>query len=234
LAYPPLGFQTRIWKGIDVKVVTMLSQKGGTGKTTLSLHLAAAAEIAGYTALVIDLDKQGSATDWKEDRAAERPLVVPGLAKRLKKALASAAEQGIDLAFIDTAAQTSDDAMLAVDEADLVLIPTRPLIFDLRAIATNVRMVRLAAKPAYVVFNQARIGASRLIEDAIASVVEHDVKVCPVTIEHRAAIAHALTADLVVQEFDPDSPASHQMGELFAWLSTTISELGSPIRANVA
>ncbi|MGC8733373.1 MAG: hypothetical protein ACP5RC_14105, partial [Halothiobacillaceae bacterium] len=170
---------------------------------------------------VIDpgIDRTGGADDQKQSA----PIVIPGIAKRLKKALASAADQGIDLALIDTAAQTSDDAMLAIDEADLVLIPTRPLIFDLRAITTNVRMVRLAAKPAFVVFNQVRVGAVRLIEDAIASVEENEVKVCPVAIEYRAAIAHALTADQVVQEFDPDSPASQQMADLFAWLD---KELG--------
>ncbi|MDD2878563.1 MAG: AAA family ATPase [Acidiphilium sp.] len=217
-----------------MKIVTMLSQKGGTGKTTLALHLAAAAELAGYTALVIDLDKQGSATDWKEERTAERPIVVPGIAKRLKKALASAAEQGIEIALIDTAAQTSDDAMLAIDEADVVLIPTRPLIFDLRAITTNVRMVRLADKPAYVVFNQVRVGAVRLIEEVVGSVEETGVKVCPVAIEHRAAIAHALTADLVVQEYDPESPAAQQMADLFGWLVTALDGIRAPATAGAA
>jgi chromosome partitioning protein len=57
--------------------VAMLSQKGGTGKTTLSLHLAVAAEKAGQSAVVIDLDPQASSAEWKDSRKGDTPVVVP-------------------------------------------------------------------------------------------------------------------------------------------------------------
>ena len=59
-----------------MKTVAILSQKGGTGKTTLSLHLAVAAEQAGKAAVVIDLDPQASAMAWKDIRKADTPEVV--------------------------------------------------------------------------------------------------------------------------------------------------------------
>ena len=52
-----------------MKTVAILSQKGGAGKTTLALHLAAAAESAGLPSVVIDLDPQASAAGWKDSRA---------------------------------------------------------------------------------------------------------------------------------------------------------------------
>ena len=57
-----------------MKTVALLSQKGGTGKTTLSLHLAVAAQLAGKDAVVIDLDPQASAAGWKDSRAVSRRL----------------------------------------------------------------------------------------------------------------------------------------------------------------
>ena len=54
--------------------VAILSQKGGTGKTTLALHLAVAAEKAGQLAAVVDLDPQASAAGWKDSRQAELRL----------------------------------------------------------------------------------------------------------------------------------------------------------------
>ncbi len=60
-----------------MKTVAIASQKGGTGKTTTAVHLATAATLAGYHAVVIDLDPQGSAATWGDDRgeAAPRKLI---------------------------------------------------------------------------------------------------------------------------------------------------------------
>ncbi len=67
--------------------VAVLSQKGGTGKTTMVLHLAVAAEKAGRLAAVIDLDPQASAAGWKDSRKAETPVVVSVPSARLPQAL---------------------------------------------------------------------------------------------------------------------------------------------------
>jgi len=68
-------------------IVSMLSQKGGTGKTTLSLHLAVASERAGQRAVVIDLDPQASSAEWKDSRAGDTPVVVPIPSSRLPHAV---------------------------------------------------------------------------------------------------------------------------------------------------
>jgi chromosome partitioning protein len=68
---------------MTMKTVAIASQKGGTGKTTTAVHLATAATIAGYHAVVIDLDPQGSAATWGDDRGEAAPEVVSGQASRL-------------------------------------------------------------------------------------------------------------------------------------------------------
>ena len=51
-----------------MKTLAVLSRKGGTGKTTLAIHLAVAAENAGHTVVLIDLDPQASAAKWDDQR----------------------------------------------------------------------------------------------------------------------------------------------------------------------
>ena len=120
-------------------VVALLSQKGGTGKTTLSLHLAVAAERAGHVAAVIDLDPQASAAGWKDSRPGETPVVVPIPASRLSQALDLARSAEAEIVFLDTAPHSSDVALAAAEAADIVLIPCRAGILDLRAIGATAK-----------------------------------------------------------------------------------------------
>ncbi len=136
-----------------MRTIAILSQKGGTGKTTISLHLAVAAQQAGQAAVVIDLDPQASAAGWKDSRTSEVPVIVSAPPSRLPQALRAAESGGADIAIIDTAPHSGDVALAAAEAADLVLIPCRPGILDLRAIGSTARAVKLAGKPAYVVLN---------------------------------------------------------------------------------
>src|SRR5215472_14085842 len=106
-----------------MKTVAVISQKGGSGKTTLSLHLAVEAEIAGRATAIIDLDPQSSAALWKDSREAEGPVVVSSQASRLEQVLEAAGKHGVALAIIDTAPHSESAALAAARASDLVLIP---------------------------------------------------------------------------------------------------------------
>ena len=80
-----------------MKIVAIISQKGGAGKTTLALHLAAAAEAAGLSSVVVDLDPQASAAGWKDSRAQESPVVISLPHTRLAQGLEAAREGGAAL-----------------------------------------------------------------------------------------------------------------------------------------
>src|SRR5215208_3254609 len=106
-----------------MKIIAILSQKGGAGKTTLAVHLAVAAAESGKTVAMIDLDPQASATSWKDLRKADTPAVVATPVSRLAQVLETAAQHGADIAIIDTAPHSESAALAAARAADLILIP---------------------------------------------------------------------------------------------------------------
>lgn len=200
-----------------MKTIVILSQKGGTGKTTLALHLAVAAEAAGHTAAVIDLDPQSSAGGWGDSRKAEAPTVAIAHAPRLASILEAAAANGVALALVDTAPHSQGDAMAAAQSADAILIPCRPGILDLRAISATVQIVRLSGKPAAVVLN-ACPPQGRVIADEAAQAVEgYGIEVAPVRLTQRAAFAHALASGQTAQEYEPDGKAAEEIRRLYEW-----------------
>jgi chromosome partitioning protein len=206
-----------------MKTIAMLSQKGGTGKTTLTLNLAVAAEKDGKSVAVIDLDPQASSAGWKDTRAGDSPYVIPLPYSRLSQALQAAQEGGADLALIDTAPHSESAALAAAKAADVILIPCRAGILDLRAIGTTAELVKLAGKPAYVVLNAMPPRATQILADASAAVAVHGLAVAPVAIQQRAAYAHALTAGKTAQEYEPEGKAAEETAQLYVWLCSVLS-----------
>lgn len=206
-----------------MRTLAILAQKGGTGKTTLAVHLAVAAERAGYPVAVLDLDPQISATEWGDSRQDSDTLSVTSIqASRLTQARELAAKSGAALTIIDSAPHSADAAILAAKAADLILTPCRPGILDLRAIATTADIVKLVGKAGFVVLNHAPPRAPRLVEDAIAAVKQHGMDVAPVVIHQRSAFAHSLTVGQAAQEYEPDGKAAEEITALFEWVSLII------------
>jgi chromosome partitioning protein len=146
-------------------IIAIVSQKGGSGKTTLSVNLAAAAEAAGAIALIIDTDPQATASQWGAWRADKAPEVIDSAPPRIQAKVDAAQRQGATFIVIDTPPHADSAASRAVEVADLVLIPCRPSAFDLAAIKTTVSLVRLFDKPAYVVFTAGPPHAPRMYEE---------------------------------------------------------------------
>lgn len=201
-----------------MKTAAVLSQKGGAGKTSLALHIAVAAEAAGRPAVVVDLDPQASATGWKDSRESETPIVVAVPHTRLTAALQAAKDGRAAIAIIDTAPHSEVAAVAAARAADLVLIPCRAGILDLRAIGMTAELVKLTGKPAFVVLNALPPGASIIESDARQAVSVHGVKVAPVALQQRAAYGHALTVGMTASEYERDGRAAGEIAALMKWL----------------
>ena len=77
-----------------MQTIALIAQKGGTGKTTLALSLAVAAEKHGIPTLIVDLDPQASACKWGDRRTAERPAIIDAQPARLQQALLKAEQAG--------------------------------------------------------------------------------------------------------------------------------------------
>jgi len=211
-----------------MKTIAILSQKGGTGKTTLALHLAVAAEQAGHTAAVIDLDPQSSAAGWGDSREAEGPTVVSAHAPRLASILEAARANGATLAVLDTAPHSQGDALAAANAADAILIPCRPGILDLRAISATIQIARLAGKPAAVVLNACPAQGRGLADEAAEAVLGYGAEVSPARLTQRAAFAHALAAGLTAQEYEPDGKAAVEVRKLYKWACQFVGMPANP------
>jgi chromosome partitioning protein len=122
------------------------------------------------------------------------------------------------LVLIDTAPHVEGAALAAARAADLILIPCRPGILDLRAIGSTAELVRIASKPAFVILNAVPPGATRVAEDARAAVAVHGLAVAPVELSQRAPFGHSLTVGQGVVEFEPSGRAAMEIAELHAWL----------------
>jgi chromosome partitioning protein len=201
-----------------MKALSLLSQKGGSGKSTLAVHLAVVAQASGRRVVIVDLDPQRSAAGWWDRRAAETPELVEGHASNLRTVLAAAKADGVGLCVIDTRPSAGFDIEVAAAVSDLVLIPTRPAVFDLTAIGATIDIVK-AKVAAAVVLNGVPAGRgageASVTVDARRALAAYDVTIAPVAIGLRAALAHALIDGSAVNEFEPDGKAALEITRLW-------------------
>lgn len=199
-----------------MKIIAIISQKGGAGKTTLALHLAVAAEKAGQTSVIIDLDPQASATNWKDSRTDDAPVVVSAQSARLTSVLDVAKKEGAEICIIDTAPHSESAALAAARASDLILIPCRPAILDLRAISSTIELAHIASKPVVVVLNSVPSRGS-LSKEAANAVKGYGVEVAPIQIGQRSAFIHSLTVGQTAQEYEPTGKGANEIQQLYTW-----------------
>ena len=200
-----------------MKVISIVSQKGGVGKTTIAVHLAVAAANEGLTVALIDLDPQATAAQWSDWRGGENPAVVAAPHARLAPTLAEAKKAGVDLVVIDSPPAADSAAVAAAKAADLVLIPTRASAFDLHAIKTTAELVRVAQKPAYVVLNAVPPRATALIEEVATVINSLQLAISPVSLVDRAAFRHAVINGQTAGEYEPAGKAAEELQRLYVW-----------------
>lgn len=205
-----------------MKTIAIISQKGGAGKTTIALHLAVAAELAGKPTAVIDLDPQASASRWGDSRERETPAIVSAVASRLPKVLEAAREANAKLAIIDTAPHSESAALAAARAADLVVIPCRPAILDLRALSNTVDLVKLAQAKALIVLNTVPPRGSQA-DEAAAALSVYEMPISPIRLGQRNAFRHSLTAGQTAQEYEPHSKAAHEIQQLYQYLCKQVN-----------
>lgn len=193
-----------------MKTIAIISQKGGSGKTTLALHLAVASAAAGRNTAVIDLDPQASAANWSDRRSAELPVVLSAHARRLPQEIRRVRETGGEMLYLDTAPHSDSAALEAAAAADLVLIPCRPAILDLEAISNTLAFLSTTAKPVAVVLN-AVAPAGQDAAHAEQALAAHQVQTSPARLGRRIAFARALITGQTAQEFEPDGKAAREI-----------------------
>ena len=206
-----------------MRVISFVTQKGGAGKTTLAVNCAVAAEKSGRKTLILDLDPQGSAEAWYQDREAETPRLVAIGSWKLPEAMAAAKSGGYDLVVIDTPGRDEPSVTAAVRAADFVVIPCRPTPVDMKATPPTVATVGRLKKPAVFVLSQTPPRGERVREAEVGLAMLGVV--CPVRIVARAAYQDAHGAGLSVLEFDPEGKASAEIAQLWDWMAKKMEKM---------
>ena len=214
-----------------MRTLALLARKGGTGKTTLAVHLAVLAAETGRQVLLVDTDPQHSAGDWGRARRSDIPRLIECAANRVPDVLELAAAEGIDLVVVDTRPSVEAETAEIARLSDLALIPTGPGILDLRAIAATADMVRSLGAGAFgsgamIVLNgvmaSPSFGENGLTIEARRALAAYQIPVADVAIGRRVAFAHALIDGRSVTEFEPQGKAARELRRLFTHLETVL------------
>jgi chromosome partitioning protein len=198
-----------------MKTLAIISQKGGSGKTTIAVHIAVCAAQRNVKTALIDIDPQHSAYSWNESRPEDRRLdAVAADASQLVPLLQQAQAAGVKLAIVDTAPHSTGDAAIAAKLADYVLIPCRPARFDLDAIASTLEITKAANTPAAVVINSAGTRGP-LAEEARAALTRQGTTVLKTVLHQRVAYSHAVIDGRSVHEYEPEGSAAAEIDDLY-------------------
>lgn len=202
--------------------IALIAQKGGVGKTTIAIHIATAFAAEGRATLILDLDPQASASEWKDHRIAEFPAVLSIQPSRLGKVMEEAKLIGTDVLILDTAPHSESTALEAARVADLVLVPCQPTIMDLRAMSKTVELLRLVKKPAYAVLNSVPHQGSIADEAAQMIVDSFGLLMAPVRFGDRVAYSRCMIAGQAAQEIEPSGKAAREVAQAREWISALV------------
>lgn len=204
--------------------IVTASQKGGSGKTTLTGHLAVEAERAGAGPVaLVDTDPQGSLSHWWNARATKAPHFVKAGAMDLGDILKQLEKSGIRLTIIDTPPAITDSISHVVSFADLVIVPTRPSPHDLRAVGATVDIAERHGKPLIFVLNEA-IARARITGESAVALSQHGT-VAPVIVHHRVDFAASMIDGRTVGEVIANSPSAREISELWIYIQQKLSRL---------
>jgi chromosome partitioning protein len=212
-----------------MKTIVVANQKGGSGKSTVAVHLAAAAEVAGDGPIVIsDTDPQGTAADWFNQRkkaGIDTPRYSPLTLFDLRERIRALDAAGAAYLFIDTAPSIGAVNADLFAVADLILIPLNPTPADLRALVKGLPLVRESAKPFNFILSRVR---PNLRNNDGAAIALHALGLVLATRMHERVIyaetfAHGKTA----LETDPKGVAAQELTSLWTGVKDKLESKNS-------
>jgi chromosome partitioning protein len=196
------------------KILCVFSNKGGSGKTTLSVHFALAMAGRGKRVALLDVDPQATAVEWLRRRPTElpSPLAVPCPGRdAVKQALSLAKAEGFDYIVLDLPPHSTAQIAWLLKDADLIVVPVRPTAADLVTIKQTVDLVIASGRPAGFVLNSIK---PNLLEsrEALPLLTEYGLPIIG-ALGDRVAFYRGLPAGLGAHELG-DASATEQVNSL--------------------
>ena len=199
-----------------MQVITIAQQKGGAGKTTLAAHLAVALSQKGNKVAVVDIDPQGSLTDWHKEREKRFGEDFTGLHFSTLSGWRVGSEitrlkSEVDYVIVDSPPHTQTEAKTAIREADLVLIPVQPSPADVWATEATVSLAAREGVPAFLILN--RVTHQSVLAKKFAKKLKNLLNT---QLGNRVAFAASLMEGRTVTETAPKSPAADEIKQFTA------------------
>lgn len=199
-------------------IISVLNQKGGVGKTTLSVNIAARLAADGARVLLLDADPQGSSLDWAAAREEESAFPVLGLPRATLHKDIGKFTLDYDHIVIDGPPRVTDLARSAIMAADLVVIPVQPSPYDVWAaqeVVTLIHEARIYKENLKSVFAVNRkIVNTAIGRDVGEPLSTYETPVLEATVSQRVIFAEAAAVGKAVFELEPDSAASKEIRAL--------------------
>ena len=197
-----------------MQTLVIAGQKGGSGKTTLAVHLAIEAQRQGKKVALIDADPQGSATSWAGARKTNDLAVAKISPTQVQDALRLAADDGFDLAIVDTPPHASSRVSQLLESADLIVLPVQPSVLDLAALPAALELVRASGAKAAMILSYAPVGVGETAETRKA-LEKTGWPVLETVVHTRMAFRRALAQGQAVAEFQPSGKAAFEIRQVW-------------------
>jgi chromosome partitioning protein len=199
-----------------VRRIVLVQQKGGASKSTLCVHLAVAAQMAGYKTAIIDTDPQGSAsTVWGAARGDVAPPVAAVIAAEMRDALEAAEADGFQVVFIDTPPHTAPAIERVARNVDLAIVPVQPSVLDVAATQRTVDLLRAARVPSVAILTRAPPRHDEETLETTKALKALGLPMLSTWMGERKVYRRALTQGQAVAEFDPASKAAREIKKIW-------------------
>jgi chromosome partitioning protein len=196
-------------------ITAFLNQKGGVGKTTLSVSVATTLALKKKRVLLIDADPQHGALNWQSHREAEPLFPIVGLPTDKLHREVSAHTPNYDHIIIDSPPRLESISRSIILASDLILIPVQPSPHDIWSAAAVIELIEQAStfkenlKTAFIV--NRKITNTALGRDVFTALQNYPIPVPITAVCQRVAFAESATSGQSVPETDPRSSAAREI-----------------------
>lgn len=212
-----------------MKTIILAAQKGGSGKTTIALHLAVEYQRSGKKVALIDTDPQASAAMWGELRDADDVTVVRADAADLNSVMADAEADGYEVVVVDTPPHATVSLTLTLTHATLAVLPFKPSPLDIETRHALMEKVKAANVPAVAVLSAAPMRAAEITP--VRKILTQDgIHVLETVIHDLMPFRRSIGFGKAVAEFDPKGRGAHEIRELRREIDGVITSLGNEVK----